>query len=571
VKDVLFSRKKKTRQLLGRSIPVIVLVTGLVLLLTHFKGPEGETTVPVKSQVAENSDTGPALQNPTDRLPPGAQTKLEVTLNPDAIENNAQQQAPVDPSTSSAAPPVTEEPLPEEGGRFSISGLVVDEAGRGVAGIEVAAFLKNPFPADEDSPARKNERERNILTDFEGYYEFRGVDDGEYRIGTQPNDFYEAAQAVVRAGAETADLVVRERRPDVGVYGTVRSDEGPLDNVQVQVIGQSSGAVLTDGEGFYELDVEVSRSKPAYTLRFVRDGYREKRPVIKTQEMAGPGQIRVDAELEPVQELVEVSGTVLSNKGKPIPGETVQLYSESTRQRHSAVSDRNGAFWVDEVETSSDYLLSVRPRDKWRDFVTHGVEIALGGADLEVVLEPLNLGSLTGQMVDPNGQPVPEFSLWLRNPDAINQPHLLVTGDQQGYFRVDEIEAGALIFETRSSPLYRISGIHLSAGEKKEISLVLDWGNNQVMGLVVDDAGRPVTASELFVNSFRRYNGVRAHAVRRAITDEAGFFLFTRVGPGYHTIRIDVPGFGTTILDHDVGMDTPEVIVRLEPASSHGM
>jgi hypothetical protein len=57
--------------------------------------------------------------------------------------------------------------------------------------------------------------------------------------------------------------------------------------VQVQVIGQSSGAVLTDGEGFYELDVEVSRSKPAYTIRFVREGYREKRSVIETQEMTG--------------------------------------------------------------------------------------------------------------------------------------------------------------------------------------------------------------------------------------------------------------------------------------------
>jgi hypothetical protein len=175
--------------------------------------------------------------------------------------------------------------------------------------------------------------------------------------------------------------------------------------------------------------------------------------------------------LEPVQELVEVSGTVLSNKGKPVPGETVQFYSEAARQRYSAVSDRNGAFWIDEVETSSDYLLAVHPRDKWRDFTRHGVEIALGGADLEVVLEPLNLGSLTGQMVDPTGQPVPQFSLWLRNPGALNQPALLVTGDGQGYFRVDEIEAGALIFETRSSPLYRISGIHLSAGEKKDVRL----------------------------------------------------------------------------------------------------
>ena len=100
---------------------------------------------------------------------------------------------------------------------------------------------------------------------------------------------------------------------------------------------------------------------------------------------------------------------------------------------------------------------------------------------------------------------------------------------------------------------------------------MLDWGHHQVAGLVVDDMGRPIAVSELYVTSLRRDNGLRAHAVRRAIIDEAGFFLFTQVGPGYHTIRVDVPGFIATIIDHDVGMDTPEVIIRLERASSHGM
>jgi hypothetical protein len=139
-----------------------------------------------------------------------------------------------------------------------------------------------------------------------------------------------------------------------------------------------------------------------------------------------------------------------------------------------------------------------------------------------------------------------------------------VTGDQQGFFEVDEVEEGALIFETHSSPLYSISGIHLSAGEEKDIRLVLDWGNHQVAGLVLDDRGAPVTASELFVSSLRRDSGMRTHAVRRAITDEEGYFLFTQVGPGYHTIRVDVPGFDEMILDHDVRRDNRDVVIRLQ-------
>jgi hypothetical protein len=304
---------------------------------------------------------------------------------------------------------------------------------------------------------------------------------------------------------------------------------------------------------------------------FVRDGYREKRSVFELQEMESPGQIRVDTELEPVQELVEVSGTVLDKKGEPVRGEKVQLYSETARQRYTAVSDSNGEIWFEQVETSFDYSVSVHPRDTYRDFSILGVEITLAGADLEIVLEPLAQGSLSGQMVDPNGLPVPEFSLWLRNPDAVNQPVVLVTGDRQGYFEVDQIEEGALILETRSTPHHSINGIHLSAREKKDVRLTLDWGNHQVAGLVVDDRGAPVTASELFVTSHRRDSGVRTLAIRKAITDGAGYFLFTQVGPGFHTIHIDVPGYRTTILDHEVGKDAPEVIIRLERASAHGM
>ncbi len=553
----------KTKQQRSKGIFATVLIAGLVSLLTNLPDSGVETTTPVNFQAVENPHTEPAIQESTYPPPPPGQTKYEVTLKPDAVRNNDLQ----------TAAPVTEDPVPEKGGPLSISGRVVDEAGIGVPGIEILSSWKNLFPVDKDPDASKSkpEREQYTFTDTGGFYEIHGVGDGEYRIRTQPSDFYEAAQTVVRAGVETADLVLRERRPEVGVFGTVQSDGEPVDNVQVLAIGQSDRAVFTDGEGFYELDLEVSGSKPAYTLRFVREAYREKRSVLETQNIVRSGQVRVDAELEPVRELVEVSGTVYNMKGLPVPGESVQLYSEDARQRYTAISDRKGEIWYAEVETSSDYSLSVHPTDSYQDFFARNVEIGLAGADLEVVLEPLDYGRLSGQMVDSNGQPVPGFSLWLRNSDAVNQPVLLVTGDQQGNFVVDQVKEGALIFETHSSPQHSISGIHLSAGEEKEVRLVLDWGNYQVAGLIVDDRGAPVTASELYVTSLRRDSGMWTHAIRKAVTDAAGYFLFTQVGPGNHTIRINVPGYGTTLLDHYVGKDNPEVIIRLERGSTHGM
>jgi protocatechuate 3,4-dioxygenase beta subunit len=559
----------KARTLLKRGVIGLVLGAALVLLLINMPDPADEATGPDGVQTVENPSQRTNPQSSSKLLHPVEQGTQETAVALETVEANDQQPAPL---TKPSGQPATNEPASEENGPFSISGMVVDEAGRSIYGIEVLVSAKSIFVADDHGERNEKGQERQAFTDGDGFYEIPGVADGEYRVRTLPDDLYEAAQAIVRAGAETADLVLREWQPDVAIIGTVRSIDGePLDSVEVLAIGQSGETAYTDQDGSYEFVLKVRRNKPNYTLQFVRDGYREKRSVLEVPEMERRENIRIDTELEPTRELVEVSGTVHNKNGKPVSGEAVQLYSEDARQRYTAVSDRNGEVWFEEVETSSDYSVSVHPADSYRDFSIQGVEITLAGNDLEVVLEPLARGSLTGQMVDPNGQPIPEFTLWLRNPDAVNQPVLAVTGDSQGFFAVDEIEEGDLIFESRSSPQYSISGINLSAGEKTDVNLVLDWGSHQVTGLLVDDTGRPIAASELFVTSLRRSSGLRAHAVRRAVTDEAGYFLFTQVGPGYHTIRVEAPGFDATILDHDVGVDTPEVIIRLERASSHGM
>jgi 5-hydroxyisourate hydrolase-like protein (transthyretin family) len=547
---------------------LIALAAGLTGFLVYFAGfgnqAPGHTAASGQDQAsvvpADAATMEPpkitAGEAPPDAHPPG-DPGLEAGSADTVFAPN-----PID-----AAP----EPESEPQGPFSVSGMVVDEAGIGVGGIEIVSRLKHAFDTDEASGGAESADVRTVLTDIDGFYEIRGVADGEYRIQAEPTDRYEAASAVVRAGSETADLVLRARRPEILVFGTVRSEGAPLDGVEVQVVGQPVEAAPTDSNGRYELELEVVGGKRAYTLRFVREGYRESRMPVDSLESARQSEIRVDAEMEPVRELVDVSGAVLSRDGKPVPDQSVQIYSESARQRYTAVSRQDGKFWLEDVEASSDYLLTVYPEEKWRDYKRYGVEIALGGADLEVVLEPLALGRLSGQMVDSEGQPVPRFSLWLRNPGAVNRGASLVTGDQQGFFSVDEVEAGDLLLETRSSPLFSISGIRLTEREEKSVRLVLDWGSHQVSGLVMDEGGLPLPATELFVTSLRRDNGLRAHAVRRAVTDESGFFLVNQVGAGYHTIRVAAPGFLTAVLDHEVGKDAPEVIIRLQRASAHGM
>jgi hypothetical protein len=549
-------------------VALIALAAGLTGFLVYFAGFAKQ---PVDS--TGEGGRGPASIASTDAPTPGPPEIAVDEADAHVVPPGQSDLLPGMGEASQRADAARSDPAAEfePEGPFSVSGMVVDEAGIGVGDVEVLSRLKHAFDADEASGGGEPADDRTVLTDIDGFYEIRGVADGEYRIQTEPTDRYEAASAVVRAGSETADLVLRARRPALEIGGTVRGDGDPLSGVEVAAVGQSSGAVHTDENGSYELELQVSGGKPNYTLRFARDGYREKRSVLTSDELAVPGRIRVDADLEPSQALVEVTGAVRDREGDPVSGETVQLYSKAARQRYTAVSGHRGEIRFPEVETSDDYSVSVRPAEAYQDYVVRNVDIGVAGASLDVVLEPRSYGKLAGQMVDPDGQPVPGFSLWLRNTEAINQPALLVTADQQGFFEVDRVEAGALVFETRGSPLVSISGLRLSPGETRQVRLVLDWGNHQVAGLVMDDMGQPVSATELFVTSVRREGGLRAQAVRRAVTDETGYFLVAGIGSGYHTVRVDAPGYRAAILDHQAGRDNPEVIIRLERVYSHGM
>jgi hypothetical protein len=510
---------------------------------------------------------GPAVELMSTQRAEAANDAAAAIPEPSAEQREIKPAAPTPADTQHTKAAASPQAEPAPAGPYSIAGMVMDESGRGVPGIPVTAYPKNLFG---DDPSGKTSG-RTAFAGIDGFYEIDGVADGEYRLRTDADDRYEAAEAMVRAGADGADLILREWRAGVQIIGTVRGDGEALAGAEITAVGQPAGAASTDEDGAYELTLQVEAGKRGYTLRFQRDGYRERRSVLTADDLAGQGRIRVDADLEPEQALVEVTGTVHDKQGKPVAGQTVQLYSEAARQRYTAVSDRGGEIEFTGVETSDDYMVAVRPADTYRDYVALGVGIGVTGADLDITLEPRSYGRLIGQMVNPDGLPVPGFSLWLRNRNSVNQPARLVTGDQQGFFDIQQIAAGPLVFETRGSPLISISGIQLAPGETKEVMLVLDWGTHQVAGLVMDDTGRPVSASELYVTSVRTDGGLRAQVVRRAVTDETGFFLVGQVGSGYHTIRVDAPGFRSEVLDHQVGSDNPEVIIRLERAYSYGM
>ena len=85
--------------------------------------------------------------------------------------------------------------------------------------------------------------------------------------------------------------------------------------------------------------------------------------------------------------------------------------------------------------------LTVLPKSEYQDYERESLDIARGRRDLDVVLEPLSTGQLSGRMVDSEGNPLPEFRLWLRSTGALDLDSVL--GVRLQIFHAQESRRGA--------------------------------------------------------------------------------------------------------------------------------
>lgn len=453
-------------------------------------------------------------------------------------------------------------------GRFDrqISGRVLTEAGEPVAGIEVYA-LPYLFRAAADRAIAWRQDERRVVSDADGRYSLRELEDGEYEVRTSATELYPEVRTVVRAGVDSADLVLQAAR-EVRIIGVVTDADGtPLADVRVLPVGQAVRSALTDAEGRYELSLSSSGERRVFTFRFLRNGYQEHQETLAQERLEGVDEVRVDASLLAIKGLTELAGVIRGIDGQPIPGETVHLHSELLKSRHQATSDAEGRFVVAEIQAGLDYRVWVRPQGAWQDYTEKGFHVPPAGGFLEIALEPLGMGSVRGYMVDGDGNPVPSFGLWLRSTNAAAKS-AEITGDVDGFFAVEDVPAGPLIFETRSLPRFTVSGFALKPDEVADLRLPVDWGEYELRGRIVDPQGAPVAGASVYLSWFHRDGEVRSTATRKTISDDRGEFDFTRLGPGVHRLNVNATGFGALQLNHDVGNGRSEIDVRLEPSSS---
>lgn len=445
---------------------------------------------------------------------------------------------------------------------LSIAGRVSSELGEGISGIRVFASAQRLFSNDRAEDLPKDRSKDQTLTGDDGFYEFRELQAGDYEIHTAPTEHLPGARLLVRAGTQSADIRLQEIRI-LRLFGRVADTEGnAVAGALVQPINQDSFAA-TDTSGNYTFEISIGQQGENYVFDVSMPGYNEKRFGIREAEVRNLDEIRFDVQLEPLGATAAVDGRVTDGEGKPLKEATIRLYSPNSKLSFQAVSEPDGSFSLPTVSVGDDYQLWVHAGEEFSDYVEQPLNIPTEGLDLTVMLDSLETASLSGRMVDARGAPIPWLGLWLRSSDTAATLGMII-GDQDGRFHIEDLPKGELSAQTRTPPYLSVNGINLTAAEADSVELILDWGNLEIQGKIIDELGQPIPEAEISASWSFQDGLQRSKSSRRTTSGIDGGFKFTGLGPGVHAIGIQATGYQSAWTELDPQTDERHLLIALE-------
>ncbi|GAH33407.1 unnamed protein product, partial [marine sediment metagenome] len=384
-------------------------------------------------------------------------------------------------------------------------------------------------------------------------------------IRSAETERYAEARVLVRAGVDFADLVLVEQRY-LHLHGVVLTALGePLGGVRIQQTALARQAVSTNEDGKYLLSLKVLENTPSLSIRASMAAHKTREISLEGAEFDAEGDIELNIvmEAEATAPLAIVSGTVRGSGGEPVVGQRIYLSSTRAHQRYDTNTDRNGEFAMQGVDVRDDYMLSINAADAYQDYFQKGLRVTKDGLTLAIELKVREVGTLSGQMVNLYGNPVPNFTLTLKTKRRSYYNRRLI-GDEAGNFLVERAPVGELLMKTKSSPYFSIEGVMLGADAELHIPVVLDWGYDEIRGQVFNEQNLPVAVPNISLRWVNEQDGTRSTSRRTTAADEFGNFHFTRLGPGGHRLTINAENYKSVRVDHDVAIHGSQIVVKLE-------
>lgn len=415
----------------------------------------------------------------------------------------------------------------------SVAGLVQDSDGNPVSGVRITA--KRQF--DKNVPVIVAAG-KVAVSDSRGMFRVEGVypGEGEYLEGKHPDFLEGASKTFTLAPGEHLDgmLVVMERGG--AISGVVVDEAGaPVANARVAVRGQyrfvdeiesMNKKTMTDSSGRFALsNLEAGN----HTILAVAPEYlRVERSGINVAESRTTENVRLT-----LTKAAYISGYVLDTQNNPIRGARVECTDTSDGIRKlTTTSDSNGYYYFEKLGPYEVDLTA--GASGYGRQTLNGQQVNRENVNLNL----MRLGSLRGQVLDLNGEPLPAFSVSPRRLDPGTPVAAKTFQDPQGDFKYAGLDPGnyKIVIGAPGYAVRIFESINIVSDRTVDLGQIqLDQGG-VIKGTVLDASGAPIAGAEVAVKEGLRafqqaVPGVqqprRSNQRRdRRLTNAKGYFEF---------------------------------------------
>jgi hypothetical protein len=453
---------------------------------------------------------------------------------------------------------------------LALSGTVVDEQGKPVAGVEIKARLQ---PGSRPRTMAGWGSGGTALTSAAGTFRFPALYAGlAHELTLTRRGFAVTRETVppLEAGrpAAPARFVLRQGRTGAG--RVVNQADQPVAGATVVLEPVASGDLVArinrgrdeawrfeataGADGRFEVpDLPPGR----FDLTARGPGYA---PITVPGLAVPEGGGRIDLGTIALVRGVALEGFVTGAGGKPVEGARISLSTTSADPMAAAfrgsdgppaaITGQDGFFRVEDRRAGETVDVEVR-RSGFARGSAPGVRVP-SEEPLRIVLSPTS--ALEGRTVDPDGKPVAGARLFLNptGPTAMGQGFVVFTdadtkqtfSGQDGAFRIEDVPSGTFGLKAEAAGRQSVerSNLEVTSGQDlKGVEVVLPAGA-VIEGRVLA-SGRPVPGAE--VQLVEPESSVARFTTRSpyGAADGDGYYRIDGVTPGARTFQAEAKGF----------------------------
>lgn len=390
---------------------------------------------------------------------------------------------------------------------------------------------------------------------------------GPSTLAEESKPLIAAGETATDSAATTTEAGSRSVPETTGleVYGRVTDENNqPLEGVLVSD-ELKFGNVRSGADGRYRISIEWPRFKTPF-LNFLRNGYRELRVGVATNNESRQPRYEVNVKLKAATNSTNVAGWIGNDLGEGLGGRKIAIRAKAGQgggiNFYAVISADDGSFFFEGIRSRLNYRLEINPDDEYAGFTLEPYLVTSDTPPLTIVLERLKMVDLEGMVVGTDSAPVGNFSINVENL-SLDYPDRRVTSDSSGFFELKNFPAGELKLSTTAPEYFKLTGLNIRENEYRYLVITLDKGNYFLNGWVYDDNGVPLEGARATLQSAFEVDDYHSYAYRTSITDSYGAFQFSGLGGLPQTLGVYARGFNTHLQRHEFSDYSDTVEIRL--------